>query len=153
MTASGFDPGLFDPSLAGVHAVPASDLALREIAARDAGLHATEVDLRDCTGKATLLLRMSMALDFPAGTGRNWDALSDRLHALGWIDAPNGHALLFTDAADLRDAAPRDYDTLLSILQEAVESWAGSDTPFWAFIGLPDEEFDATSEPLGSDTP
>ncbi|TDK21516.1 barnase inhibitor [Luteimonas aestuarii] len=153
MTDSGFDPGLFDPALAGVHAVPASDLALLDIAARDAGLHATEVDLRDCTGKATLLLRMSMALDFPVGTGRNWDALSDRLRDLGWIDAPNGHALLFTDAADLRDAAPDDYEMLLSILQEAVESGAGTDTPFWAFMGLPDEEFDASREQSAGDAP
>jgi hypothetical protein len=143
MTDSGFDSGLFDPSLAGVHAVPAGDLALLDIAARDAGLRATEVDLRHCTGKPTLLLRMSIALEFPVGTGRNWDALADRLRDLGWLDAPNGHALLFADAADLRDAAPGDYATLLSILQEAVEAWSGTATPFWAFLGLPDDEFEA----------
>lgn len=142
MTESGFDPGLFAPSLAGVHTVPASDLALLDIAARDAGLHTTEIDLAHCLGKPMLLLRMQMALEFPVGMGRNWDALSDVLRDLGWIEAPNGNALLFADAADLRDASPTDYDTLLSILQEAVEFWAGSDTPFWAFIGLPDEEFD-----------
>lgn len=141
MTESGFDPGLFDPALAGVHAVPAGDLALLDIAARDAGLHTTEIDLRHCLGKPMLLLRMQMALAFPVGSGRNWDALSDLLRDLGWIEAPGGHALLFVDAADLREASPGDYETLLSILREAAASWAGTDTPFWAFIGLPDDEF------------
>lgn len=142
MTESGFDPGLFDPSLVGVHAVPASELALLDIAARDAGLHTTEIDLHHCLGKPMLLLRMQMALEFPVGMGRNWDALSDVLRDLGWIEAPKGHALLFADAADLREASPGDYETLLSILQEAVEFWTGSDTPLWAFIALPDDEFD-----------
>lgn len=149
MTESGFDSGLFDPSLAGVHAIAGSDLPLLDVAARDAGLRTTEIDLKDCLGKAMLLLRMSMALEIPVGRGRNWDALSDALRDLAWLDAPNGHALLFTDAADLRDASPQDFDTLLSILHEAAESWAGSDTPLWAFLGLPDDELDAMDDDPG----
>ena len=153
MTESGFDPGLFDPALSGVHAVPAGDLALLDVAARDAGLHTIEVDLANCLGKAMLLLRMQMALEFPVGRGRNWDALSDVLRDLGWIEAPQGHALLFADAADLREASPGDFDTLLSILQEAAEFWAGTDTPFWAFIALPDTEFDShDADATGDDT-
>jgi hypothetical protein len=143
MTESGFDPGLFDPALAAVHAVAQSDLALLDLAARDAGLRTTTIELDHCTGKPMLLMRIAIALDFPAGSGRNWDALSDSLRDLGWLDAPGGHALLFADAADLREAAPGDYRTLLSILHEAVQSRAGTDTPLWAFIGLPDAEFDA----------
>jgi hypothetical protein len=143
MTESGFDPGLFDPALAGVHAVAQGDLTMLGLAARDAGLRTTTIELDHCTGKPVLLLRMATALDFPPGRGRNWDALSDSLRDLGWLEAPGGHALLFADAGDLRDAAPADYGTLLSILHEAVESWAGTDTPLWAFIGLPDDELDA----------
>lgn len=143
MTESGFDPGLFDPALAGVHAVAQGDLALLDLAARDAGLHTTTVELAHCTGKPVLLWRMAIALDLPPGSGRNWDALSGSLRDPGWRDAPGGHALLFADAADLREAAPGDYRTLLSILREAADARAGSDTPLWAFIGLPDDGFDA----------
>lgn len=153
MTESGFDSGLFDPSLAGVHAVAQDDLPLLDIAARDAGLHTSEIDLEHCLGKAMLLLRMQMALEFPVGMGRNWDALSDVLRDLGWIDAPGGHALLFSQAADLREAAPADYETLLSILQEASEFWAGTDTPFWAFIGLPGDELELPPEPDDGQAP
>lgn len=146
MSESGFDSGLFDPALAGVHAVATSDMALLDIAARDAGLHTTEIDLAHCIGKPMLLLRMSIAFEFPVGSARNWDALSDLLRDLSWIDAPGGHALLFTDAADLREASPGDFDTLLSILHEAAEAWGETDRPFWAFIGLPDDEVAAPGD-------
>jgi len=150
MTESGFDPGLFDPSLAGVHLVADGDMALLDIAARDAGLRATAIDLEHCTGKPVLLLRMATALEVPPGSGRNWDALSDLLRDLGWLPAPRGHALLLSSAGDLRDASPGDYDTLLSILHEAADAWAEAGTPFWAFVGLPDDEFDLGEEPSPS---
>ncbi|TWT23176.1 barstar family protein [Luteimonas marina] len=151
MTESGFDPGLFDPFLAGVHRVADGDMALLDLAARDAGLRATAIDLEHCTGKPVLLLRMATALEVPPGSGRNWDALSDLLRDLGWLPAPQGHALLLSSAGDLRDAAPGDYETLLSILHEAAASWAEAGRPFWAFIGLPDDEFDLRGEPCPSD--
>ncbi len=136
MTASGFESGLFAPGLAGVHAVPDDELPMVAMAAVDAGLRPTWIDLAHCSGKSMLLLRMAVALDAPSGSGRNWDALSDLLRDLGWLDAPGGHALLLAFAGDLREAAPADFDTLLSILHEAVESWAGTDTPLWVFLGL-----------------
>jgi len=152
MTESGFDSGLFDPSLAGVHTVADGDMALLDVAARDAGLRATAIDLEHCTGKPVLMLRMATALQIPPGSGRNWDALSDLLRDLGWLHAPHGHALLLSSAGDLRDASPGDYDTLLSILHEAAASWAETGTPFWAFVGLPDGEFDLPGNP-SPDTP
>ena len=102
---------------------------------------ARRIDLRDCANKATLMLRLASALDFPAGSGRNWDAASDRLRDLSWLPAP-GYALLFDGARDLRDADETSFDTLLEILNEAVSDWAQRDIPFWAFLALPEDEFE-----------
>ena len=141
MSESGFDLGLDDPGQAGVFFATSDDLRTIAMAARDAGLLARSIDLRGCKTKATLLLRVAIALDTPTGSGRNWDALSDQLRDLGWLPAP-GYALLFDDASDLRDADEASFDTLLDILQEAATEWAGRDIPFWAFLALAEDEFD-----------
>ncbi|MGX9719930.1 barstar family protein [Stenotrophomonas acidaminiphila] len=136
MSDSGFDMGLEDAGQAGVYGVGHGDLGGLAAAARDAGLKVLRVDLEACTDKRTLLLRIGTQLDFPAGRGRNWDALSDALRDLSWLPA-NGYALLFGDAGDLRQGNREDFDTLLDILAEASARWAEDNVPFWAFFELP----------------
>lgn len=143
MSESGFELGLGDASRAGVYFVTGDDIGTLDMAARDAGLLAKRIDLRGCSSKPTLLLRVATALDFPAGSGRNWDALGDQLRDLSWQPAA-GYALLFEDAADLRDADAASFDTLLDILDEAVSDWAKRETPFWAFLALPEQDFEQT---------
>ena len=140
MSESGFELGLDDPRQAGVYFVTDADLDTLGVAARDAGLQVRRIDLVGAD-KPTLLLRIATALDFPAGSGRNWDALSDSLRDLGWLPG-GGHALLFEHAGDLRDAHEVDFDTLLEVLEEAAQDWAGRELPFWAFLALPEEAFD-----------
>ncbi|WP_411834736.1 barstar family protein [Pseudoxanthomonas mexicana] len=142
MSDSGFDLGLDDPARAGVFLITHDDLAPLATAARDAGLRATRIDLQDCRDKSTLLLRIATALDFPAGLGRNWDGLADCLQDLSWLPAA-GHALLLGHAGDLRRDREADFDTLLDILDEASRSWAGAQRPFWAFVSLAEEDFEA----------
>ena len=144
MSGTGMDLGLADAHRAGVFFVTAGDLAPLDAACRDAGLACRRVDLHGCTGKPALLLRMEMALDAPAGGGRNWDALSDRLRDLSWLPAP-GYALLFEDAHVLRDADEASFDTLLDLLDEASRAWAAQDVPFWAFLALPEDEFEQSA--------
>ncbi len=141
MSESGFDLGLDDPSRAGVYFVTNDDLRTIGMAARDAGLLTRNIDLRGCKTKAALLLRISIALDTPTGSGRNWDALSDQLRDLSWL-AAHGYAFLFDDASHLRDADETSFDTLLDILQEAAADWAQRQIPFWAFLALPEGEFE-----------
>jgi hypothetical protein len=141
MSESGFDLGLDDAGRAGVYFAGSDDLRTIGMAARDAGLLVRTIDLRGCRTKATLLLRLSSALDAPAGSGRNWDALSDQLRDLAWLPAA-GYALLFDDANDLRDADEASFDMLLDILQEAASDWARRDVAFWAFLALPEDEFE-----------
>lgn len=144
MTDSGFDLGLGDARRAGVFFATPDDIATLDMAARDAGLLARRIDLRGCGSKATLFLRLAVALEFPPGSGRNWDALSDLLRDLSWLPAP-GYALLFDDARDLRDAAETDFDTLLEVLDEAAQAWAEDGIPFWSFLALPEDEFGQAS--------
>ena len=69
------------------------------------------------------------------------DALGDALRDLSWLPAP-GYALLVDDAHDLRNADEAGFDTLLALLDEASAEWATQEIPFWAFLALPEEEFE-----------
>lgn len=142
MSDSGFDLGLDDPAQAGVYFVTREDLDTLDVASRDAGLLVRRIDLGGCSDKATLMMRIGSALDFPSGSGRNWDALNDRLRDLSWL-AADGYALLIDTAGDLRDADESDFDALLEILEDTAADWAERDTPFWAFLALPESAFDA----------
>ena len=140
MTQSGFDLGLDDPARAGVFFVTSDDLGVLAAAARDAGLLSRHIDLLGCSNKATLLLRIAVALDFPMSSGRNWDALSDSLRDLQWLPG-KGYVLLFEGAGDLHCVDEPDFDTLISILDEANAEWRTRDVPFWAFLALRERDF------------
>lgn len=140
MTKSGFDLGLEDPARAGVFFVTSEDLAILAAAAHDAGLVPRQIDLLGCHNKATLLLRIAVALDFPMSSGRNWDALSDSLRDLQWLPA-RGYVLLFEGAGDLHCIDEADFDTLVGILDEANTAWASREVPFWAFMALRERDF------------
>lgn len=141
MTTSGFDPGLHDPARSGVYFVGDGDLAPLDAACRDAGLLVRRIDLAGCISKPILLLRIAVALDFPAGSGHNWDALADRLRDLSWLPA-NGYALLFSDAASFRDTDEPAFETLLDILDEAASDWRAREVALWSFLTLPDQDFE-----------
>lgn len=142
MSDSGFDLGLDDPAQSGVYFVTSPDLDTLHVAARDAGLLVRRIDLGGCTNKAGLMMRIGSALEFPSGSGRNWDALTDRLRDLSWL-AADGYMLLIDQAGDLRDADETAFDTLLELLEEVAGDWTGRETPFWAFLALPESAFDA----------
>jgi len=144
MSNSGFELGLDDPANAGVFAVTDGDLPALAAAARDVGLRICRVDLEGCHDKRTLLARLAAQLDFPAGFGGNWDALSDNLTDLSWLPA-DGYALLFSDADDFYHAAMADFSTLLDILEDASRAWAEHGVPFWAFLEMDDVEHDPSA--------
>lgn len=150
MTESGFELGLDQPDRCGVFFVTDDDLDALGVASRDAGLAVRRIDLDGCADKATLLLRIGSALDFPAGSGRNWDALSDRLRDLSWIEA-GGYALLLENAGDLRQADEAGFDTLLDVLEEAAAAWRDRAVPFWAFLAMPMAFFDELDAAAGGE--
>ena len=141
MIESGMQLDLGDPLRAGVFFVTPGDIAILAGVVRDAGLLARTLDLRGCTDKPALLAGMAAAFDIPDDRGRNWDALADALRDLSWLPAP-GYALLVDDAHQLRDADETSFDTLLALLEDTTADWATQEIPFWAFLALPEEEFE-----------
>lgn len=133
-----FEMGLDDVNNAGVYAIGNDDIGPLSAAMRDAGLRVVTIDLQGCNDKRTLLMRIASQLDFPTGFGGNWDALQDSLRDLSWLKA-NGYALFFSDADVLRADAEKDFDTLLDVLDEASQTWAEQDVPFWAFVAISNE--------------
>ena len=78
--------------------------------------------------KAGVIDALAAAYRFPAGTGRNWDALTDLLadHA--------GDSVLVIDVAALVAHAPHEWEVLHSILVDTSAWFAGSRTPFCAIV-------------------
>ena len=99
------------------------------------------LDLDGVTDKAALMDRCAEALRLPDWFGRNWDALSDRLRDLAWLDA-GGYALLLEHAGDLQDTDETVFDSLLDVLEEAAAAWRARGVPFWAFLAMPMAFFD-----------
>jgi hypothetical protein len=121
----------------GVYFVDAADFDALVAAAVQGNLYVCRADLAGCQDKGELLRRLASALKLPAGFGQNWDALVDSLRDLGWLHGV-GHALLLDHANDLRQAATKDFDTLLGILHDAASFAIGQDRPFFAFLSLPE---------------
>ena len=94
MSGADFGLALDDPRRNAVRYAAGDDLASLSALARTEGLRVLAVDLQGCRDKRTLLLRLSVQLDFPPGFGRNWDALADALRDFGWRPSETGYALL-----------------------------------------------------------
>jgi len=138
-----FDLDLGDPAQSGVYRIDPAALDTMAALARDAGLRILRVDLAGCASKRTLLARLAAQLDFPHGSGLNWDALSDSLRDLSWLPA-GGYALLLEAADALRAGAAEDFHVLLDILDESAQAWAAAGVAFVAFVCLADEVDAAT---------
>jgi RNAse (barnase) inhibitor barstar len=145
MSASEMQTMLADARNAGAMLVSEDDLPDLRKAAQRNGLLCKQVDLAGCHGKLNLLDRIAHALQFPMAFGRNWDALSDCLGDLAWLPA-KGYWIEFTHAAELRKAAPEDFDTLMSVLDDAATSWANQKIAFWCALALPDAVMDALDD-------
>jgi RNAse (barnase) inhibitor barstar len=130
------DSRLAHPSRISIHLVSTGKLQALTTAAYKAHLLVRRIDLSNCNDKASLLLRLSNALDFPPGWGRNWDALADALRDLSWWHPANGYVLLFETAGQFRTASPQDFDILIDVMQDAAQFWADNQVPFWAFLAV-----------------
>ena len=133
---------LVEPDQAGVFYLTASDLGPLLDAAEGLGFRCVWIDLADCPDKARLIRRVAEAFAFPPGFGHNWDALADALSDLSWLPA-EGYVLGLGSPGALREGAPDDFATFVAVLEGAALAWRDADRPFWAFIALPDDEFDA----------
>ena len=121
---------LDDASKSGVYRAPRADEILD--AARESTLKVARIALSGASGKAQLMERIALALDFPRWFGGNWDALEDCLTDLSWSEA-GGHVLLLEGA----DSLPADERGILAdVLASAAAWWAERKRPFFAvFVG------------------
>ncbi|HEX4853661.1 barstar family protein [Arenimonas sp.] len=133
---------LVEPDQSGAFYLTASDLGPLLEAAEGLGFRCVSVDLADCADKAALLRQLAAAFAFPPGFGLNWDSLSDALCDLSWLPA-EGYVLGLESPGALREVCPDDFATLVAVLEGASLAWRDVGRPFWAFIALPDDEFDA----------
>ena len=74
-------------------------------------------DLTACHDKATLLQVAAAAFHFPDWFGHNWDALSDSLGDLSWLDAP-GYLVVLAGADGFEQRCPQLWRVLSEILAE-----------------------------------
>ncbi|PWK68653.1 barstar (barnase inhibitor) [Streptomyces sp. CG 926] len=99
-------------------------------AAETAGRTTLRLDLAGVRGKAELMRRCGDALRLPEWVGGNWDALADALRDLSWLPGPprGGWLVAVTSWRGYADACPGEWETLLEVLEEAVDFWrAGGD--------------------------
>lgn len=75
------------------------------------------------SGKTKLLDALRVALEFPAYFGRNWDALSDCLQDMSWIQSRR--VAIFH--ADLPALTTEEAMVYLQILAQAVRAWGPKD--------------------------
>lgn len=126
---------------AGVFFVTGSDLGAIELAAQHNDAYFSGIDLQNCNSKTQLLEALSDGLNFPPSFGKNWDALADYLSDLSWL-ASDAFVICFANSHRYRNNHGQDFKTLIEILEEASVNWSEQESPFWAFLSLPDEEFD-----------
>ena len=142
MSITWFDGLLLQRQDAGIYFLPESDIDELSEATAVNRFACLPVDLEGCHDKAGLLARLAQSLSLPAHFGHNWDALADALGDLRGGDVP-GVVLLLTHSEALRREATADFKRAMEVLQGACREWASRGVPFWAFVALDDDEFEA----------
>lgn len=93
-------------------------------AAEAAGWTTVRLDLDGVRTKAELMRRVGAALRVPEWFGGNWDALADCLRDLSWLPEGGGRRLVaVTSWRGYAQARPGEWETLVEILEEAVDFW------------------------------
>jgi RNAse (barnase) inhibitor barstar len=136
MSATDLAALLADASASGAYFVDARDRAALVEAAIALDFHVAAIDCSTVHDRDAGLAKIADALAFPDWFGGNWDALSDCLDDLSWLEG-EGFLLLFDHSSGWREAEPEAFATLLEILDDAGREWADARTPFWALLPLP----------------
>jgi hypothetical protein len=95
---------------------------------RQHGFYAVSVNASEIHTKESLLSRIAAAMGFPSGFGMNWDALSDYLRDLSWLN-PKGVLLVLEDSEAFWCEASFS-GTLMEVWLYCAESWGRDQVPF-----------------------
>ena len=80
------------------------------------------IEGKNITGKDHLMNHVATALRLPKTFGHNWDALEESLVDLEWVD-DDGFVVCYDHIDPLLNAHPDQFETLVEIFRDAVESW------------------------------
>jgi RNAse (barnase) inhibitor barstar len=80
------------------------------------------IEGKNITGKDQLMNHVATALRLPKTFGHNWDALEESLVDLEWVD-DDGFVIYYDHIDPLLNAHPDQFETLVEIFRDAVESW------------------------------
>lgn len=103
---------------------------------KSASLHNFNVyhlDGKRIHNKTTFLNEVSERLKLPAYFGFNWDAFSDCITDLSWMNTA-GAVIIYNDSEHFRIAAPEDWLTANNILLEAIDYWKVNGKGFYLFL-------------------
>lgn len=123
---------LLDAKLSGVYRLTQGPNEIAR-AARSAKLSIVKVDLRKVQGKREFLARLAKALHCPPDFGMNWDALSDCLRDLSWLN-DNGWVVIFLSGQAFAAKDHDDFTTAIDVLQTVAEYWRSHAKPFWILL-------------------
>ncbi|MFN8623819.1 MAG: barstar family protein [Chloroflexota bacterium] len=115
----------------GIHRLHSREETTHVLAHLDrAGWCARYVDLAGALDKPGILAAFQTGLELPSWFGHSWDALADSLRDLGWLaPGPRGRAIVIRGAGRLDTGTEHDRAQVEDILDEAVDSFAATDTP------------------------
>ncbi|MCA3069293.1 MAG: barstar family protein [Rhodocyclaceae bacterium] len=128
---------LRDAAAAGLYACD-HDLDAWEAAARAAGLMVVRVDLEHCRTKGAILDAFADACRLPEYFGGNWDALDECLRDDAWHEpgdaARQGLLWRIDGAAFAAHQVPDVFETLVEILDDAVDAWRERGIACWVLV-------------------
>ena len=126
------------PARSGVYRTPVHIDAVRQ--ARGENDVWLDLDVSRVGSKSALLDVLAREAGFPAGFGRNWDALADALQDFSWRPA-DAYAIRLVGAGPVAQALGADWATFIDVLGQTAAYWKTRGAAFVAFIddaaGLP----------------
>ncbi len=73
--------------------------------------------------KNSLFREFSEKLNFPGYFGHNWDAFSDCITDLSWLEIKNSFFIIYKNTRQFRLANPEEWRIAQDIFLEAVDYW------------------------------
>lgn len=147
---------LRDPASAGLYACD-HDIDAWTSAATAAGLMVVRVDLEHRGTKGAILDAFADACGLPEYFGGNWDALDECLRDDSWHEPPDAarHGLLWRidGAALAAREVPEAFETLVEILDDAVEAWRDRGIACWVLVASDEPAEFGLDAPPAAGTP
>jgi RNAse (barnase) inhibitor barstar len=103
-------------------------------AALGSGWRYLELPGEEIVSKASFMAACAETFEFPRWFGANWDALSDSLCDLSWLEFAPGMLVLYDNADCLAEADPASFATAIEILRQACAWWEGRGVPMVVLV-------------------